>query len=275
MKPPKKCIFCGAQGNISKEHFWPEWLAPHIAQAAKSRRISGLLASEGKQPQQLRSFSERDGSVLTKKFRVVCKNCNNGWMSQMESAVKPTLIALINRSKLALSSKDTQILALWVSVKTIVGEYATENTALTILDDRRLVSTDNTIPEYFRIFVGYHSLQAQAGYQRHSTTLSTNALGPNPPLPNSITRNIQATCFLVEPLVFYVVAARIQGFNINALNPSYQMIQLWPQTLANLDLNALTPISANDVATIASRLTTLIASQQVQYGGPLPNQNLN
>lgn len=275
MKLPKKCIFCGAQGNISKEHFWPEWLAPHIPQAAESRRISGVLASEGKQPQQLLSLSERDGSVLTKKFRVVCKNCNNGWMSQTESAVKPTLIALINRSKLALSSEDAQLLALWVSVKAIVGEYSTENTALTILEDRRLVCTDNTIPEYFRIFVGYHSLQAQAGYQRHSTTLSTDALGPIPPLPNLITRNIQATCFLVGPLVFYVVAARIQGFNINALNPSNQMIQLWPQTSANLDLSALTPICANYISTIANRLMTLIASSQVQYGGPIPNKNSN
>ena len=275
MKPPKKCIFCNTLGNISKEHFWSEWLASHIPQAAKSRHISGLLASEGKQPQQLRSFSERDGSVLTKKIRVVCKTCNNGWMSQLESAAKPTLIALINRSNLTFSSKDAQTLALWVSVKTIVGEYATENTALTILDDRHLVRTDNLIPEYFRIFVGYHSLEAQAGYQRHSTTLSTNTLGPNPPLPKSITRNIQATCFLVGPLIFYVVAARIQGFNINALNPSNQLTRLWPQTLANLDLNALTPINANDVATIANRLTTLIESPQVQYGGPLPNQNSN
>ena len=273
MKLPKKCIFCGTQGNISKEHFWPEWLAPYISEANASRHISVLQGAEGKDPQQLHRHSERDGSVLTKKIRAVCENCNNGWMSQLESAAKPTLIALINRSNLTLSSKDAQTLALWVSVKTIVGEYTNENTALTIFNDRQLLGTLNTIPKYFRIFIGYHSLETQAAYLRHSTTVSTDVAGPNPPLPNSITRNIQTTCFLVGPLIFYAIAARVQGFNIATLNPSIKMIQLWPQTLTSLDLNAITSIDANEVSIITNRLTQLIAQPQVKYGGRLPNQN--
>lgn len=275
MKLQKKCIFCDTLGNISKEHFWPEWLAPYISEANTSRHISVLLEAEGKEPQKLNRSSERDGNVLTKKIRIVCKTCNNGWMSQIESAVKPILIALINRSNLVLSSEDTKILALWVSLKTIVGEYATENMALTVLNDRQLLRSDNIIPEYFRVFIGYHSLNEQAAYQRHSTTVSTNILGPNPPLPNLITINIQATCFLVGPVIFYVVAARVQGFNMATLEPSNQMLRLWPQILVNLDLSKLTSIEANDVSAIANRLTTLIAYPQVQYGGPIPNKNSN
>jgi hypothetical protein len=93
MKKPKTCIFCGEQGSISKEHFWPEWVAPHIRAGEAGSNVSEFHAAEGKNAPSLQRRSERPGDVVTKKIRAVCERCNNGWMSEVESNVKPTILA--------------------------------------------------------------------------------------------------------------------------------------------------------------------------------------
>lgn len=270
MKHPKTCIFCGNRGSISKEHFWPEWLAPHLAPAHPNSHVTEFRSAEGKQPPRLERRSERPGAVNTKKIRVVCATCNTGWMSALESKVKPVFLALLEGSNTTLSSQGAANVALWVTVKSIVGEHATESTALTTPADRLAVLKSQLIPDYFRIFVALHSLETQTAYYRQSTTVSKTMRGPDPPLPSKIFRNIQATTFLVGPVCIYVTAARVAGFSGAVLDPVPKMHRLWPDSLPNIELAALRPLAASDVSAICRSLDRLVADPRVKYGGPLP-----
>lgn len=273
MKRPKVCIFCGTRGGISKEHFWPQWLAAHLTPANPNLHVSELHLSEGKQPPRLERRSERPGGVHTKKIRAVCATCNNGWMSTLESKVKPVILGLLDRSGTVLSSESTANLALWVAVKSIVGEYAIEGTALTTAADRSAMFAARAIPAYFRIFVAFHSLQTQAGYYRQSTTISTSMRGPCPTLPPGIFRNIQATTFFVGPVCVYLTAVRAAGFNGAAIDPPSRMHRLWPDPATCIDLDGLLPLGWLEIQSIGTVLDRLVAHPRLKYGGPLPRQS--
>lgn len=77
------CIFCGRMAN-SKEDLWPRWLIKSV-----------LLDRPSKIEME---FAIRPSKSFTKKYvtsRCVCKTCNEGWMSNLETDTKPILEPLI------------------------------------------------------------------------------------------------------------------------------------------------------------------------------------
>src|SRR5215471_18081397 len=85
------CIFCGPTADkITREDIWPKWISKHHqrhgvgAQGYKARR---RRLDEG-----LREFDTKE---IDLKVRVVCKKCNNNWLSSLEDDVKPLAIPLM------------------------------------------------------------------------------------------------------------------------------------------------------------------------------------
>jgi len=87
MTPPRKCAFCPSTAKISGEHIWSQWMASLFPSAAVNF-----------------SKIEKDGSVsrqwrmsgLDMTANVVCKVCNETWMSNIESEyAKPAMSDLI------------------------------------------------------------------------------------------------------------------------------------------------------------------------------------
>lgn len=262
----RKCIFCGAP-QLSKEHFWPKWLAPYIPKPPINAHISEIHSAEGKAKPIIERRSERPGGVETKKIRVVCSGCNNGWMSNVESSAKQVINALMGSLEEQLSADETYALARWIALKTIVGEYASENTALTPDIDRKQLKA-GIIPGYFRIFVAYHTDTTYAAFYRHSTTMSTTLAGPRPALESDINRNIQATSYYFGSLFAFVTTARIDGFDHSILDPGSGMTQLWPEMHSPCNLSVSNALSKEQVGQIAKRLEWLIEHPHVIYGGP-------
>lgn len=270
MKRVKTCIFCGRRGNLSKEHFWPEWLHPHLKPLDAVKHISEFQSAEGKVRPKLERRSERPGALQTKKIRAVCTGCNNGWMSQIEAAVKPSLLKLLLKSQNELLSDESAILAYWVALKTMVGEHASEDAALTPPMDRLQFYTDRTIPDYFRIYVATHTLQTSTAYARHATVIAASQNGPSPPLLSGISRNIQSVSFIVGRATFYVTAIREHGLPKSLLAPAYPMLCIWPH--AKAEPKRIPELTPAQLSYISFALDRLVQHPLVSHGGPLaPN----
>jgi hypothetical protein len=104
------CVFCGTTTEkITNEHVFADW-------------ISELF---GHEPEGAAELIESDGSTrafpavpFQQKVRVVCKPCNEGWMSGLEVAVKDFLAPmLLEGQQTTLSPDEQRALATW-SVKT-------------------------------------------------------------------------------------------------------------------------------------------------------------
>jgi hypothetical protein len=111
-KPQKRRIFCGGKPT-TKEHIWSEWMHPNLPSESDARE------------EFLKTFAqrnsavshERPGPVITKKIRAVCGDCNNGWMSRLETAVKPIILPMIRGDACTLDTEAQALLARWITMK--------------------------------------------------------------------------------------------------------------------------------------------------------------
>jgi len=100
------CIFCGTTGKMTKEHIFPKWLQLHL----------GVK----KDPLEISFYSEKPETVRTLTYnthvnRNVCAECNNGWMSRLETEAKPILLSLIdNNISHKFSDEQVHTLGLWI-----------------------------------------------------------------------------------------------------------------------------------------------------------------
>lgn len=105
-EPVPFCWFCSTQqGRKSREHIFPKWLSAHYG-ARPELVTPGRFSAAGQElsrrpPKPLSAFVCGD----------ICAECNNGWMSQVEEAVKPVLTAKTRRGR--LSDAEAFDLARW------------------------------------------------------------------------------------------------------------------------------------------------------------------
>ena len=96
----------------------PRWLSKELRRAFKNALFAQKPFSQDSTFKTSRKISQR----LTLDAPVVCKRCNNGWMSQLEDATKDVLLPLVTKphKPVTLSDEDCLILASWMTLKTMV-----------------------------------------------------------------------------------------------------------------------------------------------------------
>jgi hypothetical protein len=93
-----KCIFCGNPAG-SREHIWPKWIL--------ERRTFG--------PFRLKRAGAPDLILNTElTTKAVCHDCNTGWMSKLEAALKPILEPMFEGKSVSLDIYQQQLIALWM-----------------------------------------------------------------------------------------------------------------------------------------------------------------
>lgn len=87
------CICCSrALTERAKEHVVPLWLQRHLQ--SRKELLRQYSAIEGEADELVSTFST--DSLVEGRF---CKDCNGGWMSNLEDQTKPTLIGLIGETR--------------------------------------------------------------------------------------------------------------------------------------------------------------------------------
>ena len=135
----RHCIFCGADAD-SREHLFPDWLNDLIivdgADAHHFLILGGELAEQ-------RQYGARN--VASQTAKVVCRSCNNGWMSTLESDAKPSLGRMIANGKTRLNVRQQLIVARWAIKTAMVAESAQYGENCFTQDERHL-TRDGNIP---------------------------------------------------------------------------------------------------------------------------------
>ncbi|WP_444926119.1 hypothetical protein ACJJI4_18780 [Microbulbifer sp. TRSA002] len=263
----KFCIFCGESG-LSKEHFWPNWMRGNVNLSISDKHANEVYSGEAKSEAALEKRTERSGNLITLKFRVVCKACNNGWMSQLDNTVKPILKAGLEKTDYTLQENDIEALSKWAVMKVIVAENNHDGTQVTPSCDRKQFFKSLTIPGYYRVFLGRHSTDSVAAYHRHTSTIAFSKDGPMTDL-KGLERNTQTISFLIGSLFIYVVACREQDFKIWQNFKLNELKCLHPCKKTAMNLKSLRIIKQSRLADIAHSLEDFTKSPEVAYGGAL------
>lgn len=123
-----RCVFCGAAG-LSKEDIWPRWIrkaSPHQLTEISSQMITHThFADDESAAFVVPTITERQGDTTSRKVRKVCRtHCNGGWMSRLETAVKPLLLPLMkDSSNVTLTAAEQAVVARWAVKTSIMMQY--------------------------------------------------------------------------------------------------------------------------------------------------------
>ena len=79
------CAFCQQEATLTGEHLWSEWIERLLKTSRYRFRRRDLIVGP----------TEWNAPHLNIKAKVVCAQCNNGWMSDLENETRLLLAAMI------------------------------------------------------------------------------------------------------------------------------------------------------------------------------------
>src|SRR4051794_2751172 len=100
------CIFCGGT-PVTAEHVWPNWARRKLPQDVVAEHTVIAETPDGTTSD---TFRQR---VFEQRVKVVCGECNNGWMSRLEQTNKPFLESALDGRGRALHCDGQRSLAAW------------------------------------------------------------------------------------------------------------------------------------------------------------------
>lgn len=167
----ENCLFCerALGGNRAKEHVVPAWLLKYLS--VESQIVIPAVARM------------EDSEIIERRRHTadallegrICNDCNGGWMSRLEVAAKPLIIALIEGERLVFGLTDDErlLLARW-SAKTAYMMNSSSNLRERI-DSAHLrgIMTDaDRLPTNVAVFFQQHGLKE--GHTRHFAWVQQN-----------------------------------------------------------------------------------------------------
>jgi hypothetical protein len=188
----RQCAFCPATADITLEHLWSGW----IGKALGAYDIKNTRRTES-------------GEVITwptKEFsagaKVACRDCNNGWMSALESASKSILEDMIVHCKpVTLSAKDIATIAAVTFKNMVVADYmkSSDRPPFFTRRERWLFRESLTLPKGLQMWFGSMAYSNSGIFKSYTLKMSLNV--PYRNQINIFTYGIghflsQSTCFI-------------------------------------------------------------------------------
>jgi hypothetical protein len=148
----RKCAFCNREAELTREHIWSDWIGRSFP---KNRRY---LMSTHDAKGDVKTWEK---SELNEKTRIVCSDCNNGWMSRLENSAKPLLENMILRgSPLSIFPTGSYTVACFAFKNAVITDQMSKDRALFYSEsERKAFKEDLALPKDFHVWL--------ATYPRH------------------------------------------------------------------------------------------------------------
>lgn len=231
-KRPEFCIFCKVSlttKNISKEHVIAAWLGQFIA---KDKVNYHYLKATTHLDRSDLDFRLRGGDPQSRTVPCVCQSCNSGWMSALQTRVKPSVARLIRGEKFRLDEHAKKELAAWVAMAVAVSEYDDPETVAVSQTNRDWLYATQTAPPDWRIWFGDYSRETWTpSWIRHHLLVVPSDV--TEPVSASSDSNTQIVTYVVDRLLIHVMSSAIADFVAGwrwSTRQSNCLRQIWPHT---------------------------------------------
>lgn len=201
MKLPGRCIFCGGF-RLTKEHLFPNWLKALFPRDGSSTHTHGTVMWPG--GQQVVRTKKGQGHSGTKKLRVVCMDCNRGWMSDLEENAKPHLTRLIRGNFHSITPDVQQALSLWAAKTASVGENINPGQQAVRKAERDTIMASQVVPDHWLVFISPYSGTEYSELFMHQHTNRYRV--PNNSGPGPIQHYAQVSTIGLGQVIFTVLA---------------------------------------------------------------------
>jgi hypothetical protein len=238
------CVFCSValqpshlqlSGSRTKEHVYARWYRDHVVHD----RIK-LFTVDGQEPPVLHQKEHLNNFINNS----VCKECNNGWMSNLETSVDPIVDKLTSGTDIkALSTEEVETLARWTAKTAIVLGYILPVSIIVPEFIRRSLLPDSDKPPQMRFFYAYLkiNLTLEAAYLQLRYGAETPIIGEESAPGTRFTLCVYNHCLTID---FPPMLAGLEYDLTESCSA-----QLWPklQAAGTSELSSAAPMSLSDV----------------------------
>ncbi len=198
LEPAKSCAFCGADAvEMSGEHIFSAWIDKLFDSKGYNWRYTDP---------DTREVSKWDQRKLNRRLKVVCAECNNGWMSRIENELaKPTLSDMIrDGSKQSLLPRGAVSLAIYGFKCAVVANHANLNGDPFFAPAARdRFQNSLALPQGVQMWIG-----AFQGIYKRSGMFTSYYLIPNSPAKPFCDLEFYVFTFLAGHLAFQILGSK-------------------------------------------------------------------
>jgi hypothetical protein len=216
------CIFCGG-GPTTAEHWLAEWIHEKLGDSNAELWRPKVRAGSVK----WRSA----GRDSRGKVKSACANCNNGWMSDLEGAVKPLLAAMMQDFLITLDRESQRFLAAWCAKTAMVLESVSRDGPWFYRpSERKHLRTVLALPDITAVWLGR--------YQRSDLSLSEARNLYRGAIPEDDSRRGEGyvTTFTIGRVVPQIATLRVTNYKVGTrltleVKPgpwNESLVQIWP-----------------------------------------------
>jgi hypothetical protein len=102
-------VFCGRFLPLTREHLWSKQLGDILPDIDPGEHIFGLTGDPD-------SWFVQHRPPFSRAVKIVCADCNNGWMARLEKRARPLLEQMIRAERqVTLEPADQEVLAFWIA----------------------------------------------------------------------------------------------------------------------------------------------------------------
>lgn len=262
-------------GNpITREHLWSDWMtrAGLIPNKGEHFEFRNLIDGKSKQLK-AKFYRTRQGGAPTKTVKVVCKSCNTGWMSNLESQIQPILTPLISGTPAFLRRDERKLLAEWIMMKMFVAEHDAypDHPANPIFEQstRSDFMRQSTVPDGVEIHI-VSQLGAGwiSGFYRYAGGLGFTTTWPPPPVDAGTPPTMQAVTWGIGKLLIHMNAiidpVVRQKVVLTGVSP---LVRLWPLTQGDLMWPTRFIVGDDSINAIANAMQAFVESDAVTHAG--------
>jgi hypothetical protein len=222
----KHCIFCGGSPT-TREHIWADWLRAFVPKnMVNHTEMSAMIHKDCVE----RSVRRWGGDPRSRRIQVVCRSCNNEWMSDLQKAVKPVLLPLIRGEPALLTPARQATVAAWAAMSVMCAEYFNPSRVAVPQTSRDGFYQSRTPPQDWKIWIGNYQRGDWPGHWCHNSLCiadeapELNDEGFHPP-------NVQTTTFVVGKLYIHAFSCPYPDI-VAKVQPAQRTIsllaQVWP-----------------------------------------------
>jgi hypothetical protein len=177
------------------------------------------------------TLSKMPGQMRDWTVECVCRDCNNGWMREIENLAKPIMTPLILGKPGRIWPRDQQIIATWAVLKAMVANHQTvERADLDYMYQHHLPP-----PDRWAVWIGHYERGAwkPEWLSRHFAVLPDAQYSQNPGAEVAFS-NSAATTLVLGRLFTHVVHSpldsfpRSWSFRRRDGSPARGLMRIWP-----------------------------------------------
>ncbi len=193
LNPPKQqaglCVFCGRSGSLSKQHIFPNRLRRLLPRDAINHtgHLINISYADNTTIISPELPKTKNGHLGTKQLRIVCRECNAGWMNDIEKRSFVFIEPMIAGLNVLLDSSAQQALASFCAIFFSVADREHVPTSGIGQKERTYVFENRKPPTTWNLFIGRtNSNDWRFRFKHHGMTIGSSTSGiPIPPKNNS------------------------------------------------------------------------------------------